>query len=73
MKDFFTKFVVTVLCLCRAEQQTYKLQPYPVEHRACAEGQRGDARYNDETVKQQWVIDVLGSWGEKTKLEQLCQ
>lgn len=31
---------------------THKLQLYPIEHRASAEAEGDDARYDDEAVKQ---------------------
>lgn len=40
----------------------YKQQPDPFDHRACAEAEGGEARDDDEAVKQHSQVYVSGSW-----------
>lgn len=44
---------------------TYKLQLDATDHWACAEREGGDARYNDEAVKQHSQVYVSSSWGSR--------
>lgn len=45
----------------KGKRSTYILQENPVEHRAHAEGEGGDARNDDQGVEHQRQVDVPGS------------
>ena len=59
VSDNYTCTIIT--WVNKNTQFTHQLQLNPVDHRACAECEGGDARYNDEAVEQHGQVNASSS------------